>query len=527
MSKSDVELIRETIDKYIDEKQITQVLYPGVVIDNNDPRKLGRLRVDVEGMLESAVKAAKPNYKEWDKDDPKLFLPLLPYTINPVPENGEYVNLIYYDKNNKFKNQFYISSILTDPRNIRKDDNRHAKTLLAQGTQYSLPDAIVYTGDSFGIFPEPGDNSILGRGSSDIIIKKNTSKGSDVLIRSGKYKEELNAGSTPVSNTKRSFIQLSSFPVTKKEGNSETLIDSKDKPQQIKKMVIWTIINLENTQDSFTGQIALYDVINSEITTTSVNKQSITKYNEGIDYRIINESISAFSGKSFSDTINICNYYIEGVLSGLINIPNSVTYGVEGQFPFVVTPNKITYLKGNKFNLSDINVDTKEFVNYTRFSNEISINKQKGFFVVSDFRNKKPIFGPQKEIKTTEIKPSNFDLTPITYGVMGAQKLYFLSHDSVSDKNAINLNETLYGIPQDKFIGDENSIEKLTYSTVRGEELLSLIRIIFVFLRDHVHPISFMSPCKQTEGSGVTVQTIEELLAKAEKTILNQNIRIN
>jgi hypothetical protein len=76
-------------------------------------------------------------------------------------------------------------------------------------------------------------------------------------------------------------------------------------------------------------------------------------------------------------------------------------------------------------------------------------------------------------------------------------------------------------------VGNENSIQNLTYSSVRGEELLSLIRIMFVFLRDHVHPIAFMSPCKQSEGSGVTVQTIEELLSNAENTILNQNIRIN
>ncbi len=523
MAKTDEQLIRETIDKYIQEKQITQILFPGRVIDNNDPRKLGRLRIDIEGIDESAIKQAKPNYREWDKDDPKLFLPLLPYNINPIPEIDEYVNVIYYDKNYKFKNQFYISNVLTDPRNIRKEDYRNAKTLLGQGTQFSLPDTITYEGDSAGIFPDVGDNSLQGRGSSDVIVKKN-----EVLIRSGKYNGELETTSPPIGNINRSFIQLSSFPVKKQESKPETIINTKEKPQQIKKMVIWTIINLENEQDSFTGQIALYDVINSQITTSNADKQTITKYNEGVDYKIINETLAVFTGISFSETTNFINFYIEGVLKNKINFPGILTYDVTDQFPFVVTPSKVTYLKGNKFSLADINVDTKELINYTRFSNEISLYKQKGFFIVSGLnKGGKPIFGPQKELTTTQIKPSDYSLTPISYGVVGAQRLYLLSQDSIGPKGAINLNETLYGIPQDKFIGNENSVQSLTYSSVRGEELISLIRIIFVFLRDHVHPIAFMSPCKQSEGSGVTVQKIEELLSNAENTILNQNIRIN
>jgi hypothetical protein len=527
MNKPDNSLIREVVDQYIQEKQITQVLFPGKVISSDDPRKLGRLRIEVEGKVMSATGSASPNYKEWDTNDPKLFLPLLPYTINPVPLKDEYVNVIYYDNRYEFKNQFYISNVLTDVRNIKKEDYRVAKSMLAQGTQFSLNNLVVYTGDSAGIFPEVGDNSLLGRGNSDVIVKKN-----EVLLRSGKYNGELDATLTPTSNINRSFIQLSNFETKKEKGDSETIISTKDKYVQAKKMVIWTIINLENEQDSFTGQIALYDVINSEIK-TNADGQTIAKYNEGADYKIINESLVNFSTTSFSETINLINYYIYGVLKNQINLPGisgkseAITYNVTDQFPFIVTPSKVTYLKGGKFSLSDLSVDTKEFINYSKFSQNISLNKQKGFFVVSGLNKDKPIFGPQKEIKVTEINPSKYTPSPVSYGVMGAQKLYFISQDSIGPKGAINLSETLYGIPQDKFVGNENSIQDLTYSSVRGEELLSLIRTIFVFLRDHVHPISFMSPCKQSEGSGVTIGSIEKLLSEAENTILNQNIRIN
>ena len=110
---------------------------------------------------------------------------------------------------------------------------------------------------------------------------------------------------------------------------------------------------------------------------------------------------------------------------------------------------------------------------------------------------------------------------------MGAQKIYLLSQDSTSDKTKINLQDTIYGIPQNNFIRGNNSIQNLTYSTVRGETLIELIRKMYAFMVGHVHPIATMKPVPVASGNGQRLDDIEILLNNAENLILNQNIRIN
>ena len=124
----------------------------------------------------------------------------------------------------------------------------------------------------------------------------------------------------------------------------------------------------------------------------------------------------------------------------------------------------------------------------------------------------------------TPVKISNED---ITYSILGGQKIYLFSHDSVGSKGPINLSNTLYGIPQDKFIGDDNSIYNKTYPMVRGDELIKLLRKMFAFVTGHVHPIATMPPIPVTGGNGQTTAEIQSILANAEKIILNNNIRIN
>jgi hypothetical protein len=70
-------------------------------------------------------------------------------------------------------------------------------------------------------------------------------------------------------------------------------------------------------------------------------------------------------------------------------------------------------------------------------------------------------------------------------------------------------------------------LESLTYSLVRGEELIKLLTKIYSFLEGHVHPFHGMKAVPVATKNGQTITEIGQLLADASQTILNGNIRIN
>lgn len=107
---------------------------------------------------------------------------------------------------------------------------------------------------------------------------------------------------------------------------------------------------------------------------------------------------------------------------------------------------------------------------------------------------------------------------------MGADNIYLLSHKSkIPNKTKINLDGTLYGISQDKFVDE---LLNQTSSVVRGEELLQLIDLIVQFLVGHVHPFHGLPPVPvATNGSNVASILTE--IQQASQKILNGNIRIN
>jgi len=510
-------------------------LFPGYVKDNKDPMMLGRVRVvpTLERYDDSLPEDWNEENDKWTAKDPFVFLPLLPYYINQVPKENEFVNLIYYDNRERLDaNKFYIQGPITRPQNNFKEDWKNSQSMLATGEFFKQANQLrdrktgITDPKIYGIYPEPGDNAILGRGTADVVVKEN-----DVLIRAGKL-DPLKSSSAdfniPVPNDKRSFLQISTSPLEKIKGEPKTVTEYVKESRQVKNLVEWEITNLSTTGTTFDGSIKLYSLI--PVPETLSNRIFLTSDLDSYKGTTLYEL--NFTGKTSEQSLTIINDFIKGVNIGKININGYLSYPsqdgakLENQFPFVFTPTK-----SNTEIFLNASIDTPsgltEFNNIVNFYSKTQLspqNKENGFGLVWI----QDILGEQLEVKITKVANDTFEATPTSYGVMGGDFLYLLSHKSVipSKGTPIDLKNTLYGIDQPTLT---DTIYGKTNSMVRGEELMTFLSLIVDFMLGHVHNFPGNAPIEEYPmiASGPSAKKIKEILNNSQNTILNQNIRIN
>jgi hypothetical protein len=211
--------------------KIGKIIFEGDVIDTADIYRLGRIRVQPDNQLKKAIldsvddkylNSTKDEISiiyQWSKNDPFVYLPLLPFSLNITPKPTERVMLMYSVVQNigntqltKFTDgaRYYLPTSPSSPMAVAYENTVASRTNTSKGDNIAPTLPLVVSGGKIpkevkGIFPEPEDNGILGRGTTDIILKEN-----DVLIRAGKTKV-LSTTQLPVGNTLRSFLQLSNF----------------------------------------------------------------------------------------------------------------------------------------------------------------------------------------------------------------------------------------------------------------------------------------------------------------------------
>lgn len=531
-----------------------RIIFAAKCVDISDPLLLGRIRaipvLENEQEIYSAISDDCAEYDPTDKDkkigvkteckwkigDPFLFLPLLPFSISVQPKIGEYIHIIYGDKTFKYQNQFFIPGVFSSPMSINYENFNASQKFLASGSRIdetlSLKDEFNQYRDSRskGVFPEPNDNAIIGRGSADIIIKED-----DVLIRAGKYQGKLNPNVFPVGNQKRAFIQLSNFSQTKNKLPENEILILTEQSKVVKKLIEWDIFNPENTFNMFRGVINLYNVL-PDVSTTSGNLKESSNINQFISAPIHQVY---FTDETIDGVIYKINLFIQGVNNGKIIIPQPPidvdpganvlifdgpdSFNVSGErFPFVFRPGPISY----KFiNNSDGTSGSDEYDNITKIYNSVKLNPSdnKGGFGLIFNKDK---VGPQYDLKIEKTTPSEYTNTPITYVAVGGEKIYLLSNSPSSvipGTKGVDLSETLYGIDQPRFVGN---IQDNTNSSVRGEQLIKFLNLLTKFLIAHVHPFPGLPPVPVAVDGTQSSQIMTELL-NAPNTILNQNIRIN
>lgn len=495
-----------------------KIIFPAEVVNNQDPLNIGRVRAYP---LDKNVRAAldgfgfKDPQDLWGPKDPFVCLPLFPMFFSQVPEVKERVNLIYQNKEYPYQDIYYVQGAFSSPMSYPLETIEQSNNLTSLGDRIkgTLPlknlDGSFKNVKSFGIFPQPGDNALLGRGASDVIVKKN-----GVLIRASKTKN-LNPNQFPIANSKSAFLQVSEFDTRVEKGKQKTLIKTTPVSQQIKKLIEWDIDNLENMMEQFTGSIRLYS-LKPTTQTLSDNIQ----YDSNLDSVRSLEYYENFTNLPFEEAVNRINRFIQGVNDGkIVNGPS-----VNEQFPFVYRPNvtirNVLTTNSVLSNLGDP-LAVISYSNSLRFLNKVTLNPGLGIasYKFGMVRSKGEIGKPFK-VELETVTPKNVINDSGTFVGLGGDTLFLISHKS---NKPVDTNGTIYGFTQEQL---ENRVLPNTSSMVRGEELIQLLNLIVQFLVAHVHPIPGAAPVPVALDNTSAIQILTEL-QNAQNKILSPNIRIN
>ena len=512
-----------------------KIIFQGFVINNQDPLMLGRIRALPVDEVESDVLPEdwNPEKDIWTERDPLIYLPLLPYYISQVPKVDEYIHIFFYNTNQTIDNsKFYIQGPITRPQNNFFENWHNSESMLASGEflkqANNIKDPLTFEnkGNSKGIYPEPGDNAILGRGTSDVIVKQN-----EVLVRAGKNITTQTAEfNLPTPRQNRSFLQISIYDQEKKETDPIKKRLFSNLPQLVKKLIEWDITD-EFTLTGFTsgggvtgtttynGNIKLYSLLPKDQTkTTEIDMTTpLDQYKSGPEYTL------EFTGKTLDEGVKIVNQFINGVNQGKINVDGYTQFPLENdtrlekQFPFYFRPSKDSVDRLSSTGTTDFNMIN----NFFRKIKLLPSDRQFGSVLVWS----KNVVGPQLTLQNETLRQNVYTPNPVSYGTLASDFIYFLSHKTdIPSKSKINLQpkETLYGIPQEYFT---EQILPNTDPMVRGNELMKLLTLIVSFLGSHVHNINEAPIPIGTDGT--KLDEINKILQDADNSILNQNIRIN
>jgi len=533
-------------------------IYYGTVLDSDDPLMLGRIRVHPEHENLQALKKSNqefvedsdnPNIGKWSNKDPLIFLPLLPYFVNQVPQVGERVMIIYYSNvRQKINDRFYVIGPYSSPTKIEKEDFNSSRTHLNSGTQNDRSKYPPmknmkgkYTKVEYkGVFAEPTDIALKGRGTSDLILKNN-----DVILRTGKHKYDSENVDIPIINENRAFLQLSKFDSKTVFGPNETIFKLEQNDQQLKYIVEYDVYN--PGASVFTGMILIYRIEKEQ----AITKVSNFDYNTDLSgvtttapkiIQILNPlSITDFAKFVSDQIITLVNK--PTLLLG--NLPNGTTTANTNdkldktQFPFYFRPSK---------NIRDIlksspssgSLNLVPYSNMQQLVNQIKVTTSDitpGYDLVLNAKFDPYIpFTPKKETRvkiTTELQDNSA-------AILGANSLFLLSNETTipgknkikfkSDKPKENPQDINYDAPNPAYKFEQEAIAQdvmpNTSSMVRGEELLELLESIVGFLVSHVHPYPLLPPSSVAYDGTSTDDLLKKMLEAYQK-VLNSNIRIN
>lgn len=509
-----------------------KIFFFGTVNEVNDPLMVNRIRVLFDDVNNKSVLDSIPDTKngkrtknedgsdllpefKWTEIDNFCFLPLLPVFLKTTPKVGETVNLFFPNLGYRYTEQYYIQGVFSSPNTFYYENNNQqrgfaVKDRIKRPANLKNPVNNEYNvTKTKGVFVEPEDVGIVGRGTCDIIVKEN-----EILLRTGKsttlpkYRNK-----NVLVNNKRAFFQMSNYINREDPAEDIETIRLQKKVLYTKTLMEYTILNPENMFNSFSYTINLYNLPEKPQYTTE--KIYIDSNVDNNDKALIFSA--TFNNESMESMTNKILLFLKQFGEGVINLSPYPITEIKNQYPLYFRPSPDT------FGISNNPSNGEAYINVSVALNRLDYKTLKnGFGLVWSKTATGEQFIPRKNIKKNVIIKTG---TTVTYNILGADKMLFLSHESrIPSKKLISMDDTtVYGIEQSYLV---NNILPNTNGMVRGEELMKFLNLIVKFLASHTHAFPGLPPTP-ISWDKTNIADIIQQLANANETIINKNIRIN
>jgi hypothetical protein len=489
----------------------------GICVNNIDPKGIGRIRCirynDYVGEKEKSI-----DYEEWSDRDPFVAHPFLPTNINFIPNEGQSVKIINYSTDKETVNQEYIAG----PFTTMYDFNSQTFSQQIENTTYGVavkhkPDIRNKTGTyidkSENIFAKESDYGVYGKYGSDAIFTDN-----GVILRGGKLitKDTNNLSkkkklvSYPIGSNKVAKLHLKKF--TNKASveyvkKNKTRTESRD----LKYIVEYEINSLSNPTEI---RFYVYKVISSLGQTFKTNFFNENSPLPISAVKLINENNDqsptfTFPITSIYQVTNEVRDKIFTLHDKNLNELNSL-YTKEDLHPFFFRPSEIfKSLTGTEDQLAI----KKEILNKIKIS---TVGPSSGLFWSATSVNPKE-FNQEIIEKNLTIDRNSEEQT---FGSIMSDRIFMISTDTNETTPTIDFTDLdKYELTQEDYV---LKLEPNTFSAVRGENLIKILRAIVNLLISHQHNI--VGPLVKSDNN---YKILDELLKNLENDILNKSIKIN
>lgn len=494
----------------------------GICIDNNDPKGIGRIRYKPKNLYQSEIEKSV-TYEQWDENDPFILIPFLPLHINIVPQIQQSVKIIKYDTDKSTQNMEYIAGPFTSSHDLQNQTflQQHRDTTYGGNIIKDIKDIREKNGKyknklSEGTLVKLSDNSIKGNYGSDIIFTENGLQIRGGMLVSKEYGNKKINLEYPIMAKKMGRLSLKKF-----QNTMEVFEESETQ----------TTIPIQSL-----NYILEYDVDNiSTPTKTNIYVYKITKpYGNQFNTNVfdVKTTIQETNIRSCLKLINTGNTENEPTISFAVDGTIQMAYVTIRKFLYDFYSGKIDLSTYDYFNDSTLNFNIFPFyfrptdtfrtlnVNISTLTDNVILRNKTGYGLIFSY-NKIDPSSIDTIVKVKRLRPINNGVEQ-SFSSLSADKVYLTSTSPNGTDNIKKINfDTLdkYELTQDDYL---MNIDPNTYSMVRGEILLDLLKSLRSVIFSHVHQIN-----KPPVTSDPNLIEFDKLMTTLEDELLNKSIRIN